>query len=92
MYDVFDVVVICSLQKMYHMFDVFGMFTCLFSPKMSHVFDVFDVFRPLLDQLVPVFGVFDVFDVFRHFGLGDTTPFFFGKIGQRNHFFLKRIF
>ena len=43
-------------------------FTCL---------RVCDLFRPLLDQLVPVFGVFDVFDVFRHFG----------KIGQRNQFF-----
>ena len=50
----------CSFQKLAMCF------TCL---------RVWDLFRPLLDQLVPVFGVFDVFDVFRHFGLGDPPPF-----------------
>ena len=34
---------------------------------MFDVFGVFDLFIPLLDQLVPVFGVSDVFDVFRPF-------------------------
>ena len=49
------------LQKIYHVFDVFG--TCSFQ-KIAMCFTclrVWDLFRPLLDQLVPVFGVFDAF-------------------------------